>query len=266
MASNYTLRITAGPDYDTAGHVEVPVNRPQPVHIKSDRADLELNVRVKNYVGLPRDAPATSPYFEAGTHDYNQDQYSICFRFTPKAPPPNADADAEADAEADGVGNGADRPPGISGHDLQFGNDFARPIRHLLPPGFNAAMRIVKWWIDPGLEGDAYADMPYLYGPALSSVNALHVGMGEFDEDKGGIWVEEGGDAEIRHDAGMPDDARARMKWALADGAKGAWVFEYGRTYAIDFFNPYLDFSNLSLCLPGFKLPILGYWDSQGIQ
>ncbi|KAL2255748.1 hypothetical protein VTK26DRAFT_2779 [Humicola hyalothermophila] len=130
-------------------------------------------------------------------------------------------------------------------------------------------MNIVKWWIDPGLEGDPYADKPYLYGPALSSFNAVHVGEGEYDEDKGGLWFEEGGDEAgmaWRRDLGAPDDARARMKWALRKDSKEKWVWEYGRTYGVDFFNPYIDFSEFALRLPGFNLPIMKYWDGQGLR
>lgn len=241
MADKYILRITAGPGYDTSDHVEVPVNTSSPVSINSFHASVDLNVRVQNYNGLPRNSPTTSPYFETEPHAYNQDQYSICFRFTPK------DKDIKAT-------------------DLQFGNDFDRPIRDRLPPGFNTAMGIVRWWIDPGLDGDAYADRPYLYGPALSSINALSIGPGEFDEKKGGIFVDEGGDESQRKDVGMPDDAKARMKWALNDSNKEKFVFRKDQPYAMDFFNPYLDFSNFALRLPGFHLPVLKYWDGQGIR
>ncbi|CAI6096205.1 unnamed protein product [Clonostachys chloroleuca] len=293
MADRYILRITAGPDYDLASHVEIPVNTAEPVHINSDRADIQLNVRVNDYQGLPYGSPGTSPYFEAEPHKYNQDQYSICFRFTPKRPAAVAKADekeggVKAEAEDDAKKDVKDEAKkeskedtdeedeedededeevlGISGLDLQFGNDFDRPIRDRLPPGFNTAMGIVRWWVDPGLDGDAYADRPYLYGPALSSFNALHVGEGEFDPARGGIWVEEGGDEEARAGAGAPADRKARMKWALSEAAKESWVWEYGRTYALDFFNPYLDFANLALRLPGFHLPIMKYWDGQGLR
>ncbi|KAL6401718.1 hypothetical protein AUP68_15597 [Ilyonectria robusta] len=250
MAENYTLRITAGPGYDEDGHVQVPVNMAQPIRISSDLADIELNVRIQDYKGLPRESPATSPYFSAEPHAYNQDQYSIAFRFTAKKP-----------AGEDGAG--------IMATNLQFGNDFDRPIRDRLPPGFNTAMSIVRWWIDPGLDGDAYADKPYLYGPALSSFNTIHVGSGEFDEDKGGLWFEEGGDEaglKAREEIGAPEDNKARMKWALRADSKDKWVFEYDQTYGLDFFNPYLDFSNLALNLPGFQLPIMKYWDGQGLR
>ncbi|EXM07632.1 hypothetical protein FOIG_02616 [Fusarium odoratissimum NRRL 54006] len=250
MAENYVLRITAGPDYDQSQQVEVPVNTAKPVTIKSDRADIELNVRVNDYKGLPRNSPTTSPYFSTEPHAYNRDQYSISFRFTPKKP-------------------SSDEGDGIKATDLQFGNDFDHPIRDRLPPGFNTAMSIVRWWIDPGLDGDAYADKPFLYGPALSSFNTIHVGNGEFDEEKGGLWFEEGGDEdglEAREEVGAPLTSKARMKWALRADAKEKWVFEYDQTYGFDFFNPYLNFSDLALNLPGFQLPIMKYWDGQGLR
>jgi hypothetical protein len=130
-------------------------------------------------------------------------------------------------------------------------------------------MNIVKWWIDPGLDGDPYADVPHLYGPALSSFNAVHVGEGEQDESKGGLWFEEGGDEagmEWRREIGAPDDAKQRMKWALKAGNKEKWTWEYGRTYGVDFFNPYVDFREFALRLPGFNLPIMKYWDGQGLR
>lgn len=250
MTDRYILQITAGHSYHDSHQFQFPVNTPQPVKIKTEKAEVELNVRIQNYNGLPRDSPSTSPYFETEPHAYNQDQYSFSIRFKPLRP--------------DG-----DESPGIKASDLQFGNDFDHPIRDRLPPGFNTAMSIVKWWIDPGLEGDAYADEPYLYGPALSSFNVIHVGEGEYDEAKGGLWFEEGGDeagVKFRSETGAPAAGKARMKWALKTDSKEKWVFEYGRTYGLDFFNPYLDFANLALKLPGFSLPIIKFWDGQGLR
>lgn len=170
MADKYILRVTAGPSYDLADHTEVPVNSPTPVKISTEHMDVELNVRIQNYHGLPRNSPSTSPYFEQEPHSKNKDQYSIAFRFTPKAP-----AAAKAAGNAQDGDPDDQEPEGISGSDLQFGNDFDHPIRDRLPPGFSYAMKIVKWWIDPGLDGDPYADSPYLFGPALSSFNHIHV-------------------------------------------------------------------------------------------
>ncbi|GKT41403.1 UPF0591 membrane protein [Colletotrichum spaethianum] len=254
MAEKYILRVTAGPSYDLDSQVEVPVNQAQPTKITSDLADIELNVRIQNYAGLPRNSPSTSPYFSTEPHSTNNDQYSISFRFNPKKPADASSSSAEQ---------------GISAEDLQFGNDFDHPIRDRLPPGFNTALNIVKWWIDPGLDGDAYADVPHLYGPALSSFNTIHVGAGVHDKEKGGLWFEEGGDEaglEARKKIGAPATAKERMKWALRKESKENWIFEYGKTYGMDFFNPYLDFANLALRLPGFQLAIMKYWDGQGLR
>lgn len=258
MADKYVLRVTAGPTYDLADHTEVPVNTTTPVKISTSLIDVELNVRIQNYRGLPLNSPKTSPYFDQEPHATNKDQYSIAFRFTPKNPSSSEKSKAVDDEDA--------QPEGISASDLQFGNDFDHPIRDRLPPGFSYAMKIVKWWIDPGLDGDPYADSPYLFGPALSSFNAIHVGEAPFDEAKGGIYVEEGGSKEWREDVGAPADGKARMKWALGETAKEDWLWEYGRTYAVDFFNAYIDFSEFALRLPGYAVPIMKYWDGQGLR
>lgn len=268
MAEKYIIRVTAGSTYDVDSHQVVPVNSSDLTKISNEFMDIELNVRVQNYKGLPRDSPTTSPYFLHPPHDYNKDQYSISFRFTPKKPLDSKDQEIEDDDDNEDAA--PDQPEnGISAADLQFGNDFDHPIRDRLPPGFNTAMGIVRWWIDPGLDGDAYADEPYLYGPALSSFNAIHVGPGEHNPEKGGLWFEEGGDdagLETRRAIGAPDAAKQRMKWALREDSKKTWVFEHERTYCVDFFNPYLDFGDFSLRLPGFTLPIMKYWDGQGLR
>ncbi|KAK6821107.1 hypothetical protein PG987_015507 [Apiospora arundinis] len=272
-AEKYVLRVTAGSTYDVDTHEVVPVNSSEPLKISNEFMDVELNVRVQNYQGLPRNSPKTSAYFSQPPHDYNKDQYSISFRFTPKKKTSDASSTAtekKAEESDDSDDDAAKQPTnGISAADLQWGNDFDHPIRDRLPPGFNTAMGIVKWWIDPGLDGDAYADEPYLYGHALSSFNSVHVGKGENDPEKGGLWFDEGGDEEgmeARKAIGAPDGAKQRMKWALRADSKEKWLFEHGKTYGVDFYNPYLDFGDFSLKLPGFTLPIMKYWDGQGLR
>ncbi|KAI1771212.1 DUF1769-domain-containing protein [Hypoxylon cercidicola] len=276
MAEKYIIRVTAGSDYDLDRHVVVPVNSHEPVKISSHLVDADLNVRIQNYHGLPRNSPNTSPYFSLEPHATNKDQYSIAIRFTPKKPASNSNsktppADPSKSSSPESSDEQSDEEPssGISGADLQFGNDFDHPIRDRLPPGFSYAMNIVKWWIDPGLDGDAYADRPHLYGPALSSFNAIHVGPGEHDPEKGGLYFNEGGDEDgqkERQAIGAPETAKDRMKWALKPASKDRWVFQYDKTYCLDFFNPYLDFNEFSLRLPGFTLPIMKYWDGQSLR
>lgn len=246
MADEYLLQVTAGPFYDPASHQVVAVNSGTPTKVQSPLCDAYISVRVQNYrgeydsivvwicahdddVGLPRGSPTTSPYFSYPPHTH--DQYSISFSFVPHRT--------------------------ISGKSLVFGNDFDHPIRDRIPPGFSAAFRIVKWAIDPGLDGDVYADKPYLYGNALSSINILSVGpkigeeslvndltsdAGDDDEaiTEGGF---EGGQ-ELRETLGVPEDAAARKKWFLGGDARlENWQWEEGRLYKADFFNPYLDFN-----------------------
>lgn len=177
---------------------------------------------------------------------------------------------------------------------MVFGNDFDHPIRDRLPPGFGTAFKIVKWAIDPGLDGDVYAEKPYLYGPLASSINTLRVGksgMGkgeqlELGQEGEGIVFEEGGEGdgeELRRKKGVPETDAARKKWFLTEANRKDWEFEAEREHWGDFFNPYLDFNgpyplnrhksptdidspDFALRLPGFTLPIMKYWDGQGLR
>lgn len=171
--------------------------------------------------GYPSNSPATCAYFEDPLH--TKDQYSLSFSFTPKED--------------------------INGNDLVFGNDFDRPLRDKLPMGFNAALRLVKWTIDPSIDGDAYADQPYLFSPALATWNQFRIG--EKDTPGGGSHpkeyvVREGADGEgekIRSEKGIPETADARMKHFQNEGSRSDFVFEKGRTYLADFGNQYISFS-----------------------
>ncbi len=272
-AHSYKLRVTAGLSYDTRTHVVVPVNAPQTLHLNSEHMLLSVAVRIKQFTGLPASSPTTSPYFTHPLH--KSDQYSISFSFIPKVD--------------------------IPGNDLIFGNNFDRPIRDRLPPGFNQAFRIVKWFIDPGLEGDPYADKPYLYGPVLSSWNILRIGEKIFEpqnpkpnddakkesssssekaeetEDPD-AWeipnvesfhetvVEEGAEgsgAEIRSTLSIPPDSSGRKQHFLTQSNRENFTFEAGRLYQSDFGNPYLDFNDFSLKLPGFSLNVNKYVDEK---
>jgi Protein of unknown function (DUF1769) len=150
-----------------------------------------------------------------------------------------------------------------------------------LPPGFGAAFKIVKWVVDPGLDGDVYADKPYLYGPLGSSLNIFRVGeKGTEGENRRkeeresvdgemGLVFEEGGEGDgerLRREKGVPDGEAARKKWFLVEENRKEWEFEVGREHFGDFFNPYLDFNDFALRLPGFTIPIMRYWDGQGLR
>ncbi|KAL8851116.1 MAG: hypothetical protein Q9221_003919 [Calogaya cf. arnoldii] len=244
MADKYLLRVTAGPSYDPTSHQVVAVNSGTPTSIQSSLCSAKIFVRIQKYRGLPHGSPSTSSYFSHPPHTH--DQYSIGFSFVPRR--------------------------SINGKSLVFGNDFEHPIRDRIPPGFNAAFKIVKWAIDPGLDGDVYADKPYLYGNALSSINVLSVGPKAGKEAIEGNLaaspnddeaIKEGGfegGQEVRENLNIPDNAAARQKWFLGGHDRlEQWQWEQGRLYKADFFNPYLDFNEFALKLPGFSLKVLGY-------
>ena len=97
-----------------------------------------------------------------------------------------------------------------------------------------------------------YSDKPYLYGNALSSINALRIGEKVKDgaDLPGGDEeaLEEGGDGEgakWREERGVPETADARKKHFLTKGQAEEWEWEAGRVYKADFFNPYLDFNSM---------------------
>lgn len=241
--NTHRLKVTAGPDYDINTHQEVPVNG-KTIRIENEHAIISLCVRIQDYTGnallftssqkvkltiqtgYPENSPKTSPYFDHPLH--KKDLYSICFSITFKEP--------------------------VNGNNLFFGNDFDHPIRDLLPPGFNAALRMVKWTLDPGLDGDVYADQPYLYSPALASWDLFRIGdkLQKSDDvpmlhdeviEEGAYSVEA---AETRRKFHIPDTVEGRRKHFQDEANRKAFEFEPGRMYVADFGNPYLAFNGES--------------------
>ncbi|KAF7589289.1 hypothetical protein BBP40_004509 [Aspergillus hancockii] len=211
----YRLKVTAGPSYDTSTHQLVPVNEDQTLRIENEHAVVSLCVRIQDYTGYPDNSPKTNPYFAHPLHQ--SDQYSISFAIVFKRP--------------------------VNANALLFGNDFDRPIRDRLPPGFNTALRIVKWAIDPTIDGDAYADKPYMYSPAVASWNQFSIGEKISKDDEvhwlHGRVVEEGAEGsgvELREQLGVPGGVSERRKYFQDKKAR-----------------------DFSLRLPGFTLNVLQY-------
>ncbi|KAF1953785.1 DUF1769-domain-containing protein [Byssothecium circinans] len=244
----YLLRVTAGPSYDPSTHQEVAVNGEEPTLIENDIMTCYLKVKIRDYHGLPRGSPVSSDYFSHPLH--TSDRYSIGFSFIPKK--------------------------NIKGSDLLTGFDFDHSIRDRLPPGFRYAMKIVTTIVDPGIFSDPYSDKPYLYGPGLSSFFAFRIGehtsevpaeeqLMTHDSDMKGV-IEEGAHGSgqrIRADQKIPAKASKRRKNFLDQKNMDDFVFEAGRMYQADFFNPYLDFANFALRIPGFSISVVRYIDDK---
>ncbi|QIW94787.1 hypothetical protein AMS68_000305 [Peltaster fructicola] len=238
----YRLLVTAGPSYDTTKHQIVPVNGDEAITISNEYITAKVKVRVRGYRGLPSGSPASNVYFDDPVHE--KDQYSLAFSFVPKQDIPSVDT--------------------------VWGNDFDHPIRDRLPPGFNTAFKIVKEFIDPGLACDAYADEPWLYGPSLSCWFAFRIGdkvttdgFPAPDDQKVMRDGADGSGREVRQELGIPENNEKRRKFYLDAKNRKSLVFEKGRLYQADFYNPYLDFGNLALKLPGFSLKVYKYIDAK---
>ncbi|KAJ9625759.1 hypothetical protein H2203_004521 [Taxawa tesnikishii (nom. ined.)] len=227
IANKYKLRVTAGSSYDRSTEKVISVNSSQPCFIENEFLRAKIKVRVRDYHGLPQGSKQHSSYFDDPMHSKD---------FS----------------------------------DLVWGNDFDHPVRDKLPPGFNTAFKIAKEFVDPGLSCDAYADKPWLYGPALSCWFAFVVGdkydNKDFPAPDDENPMKEGGDGSgesIRQDLNMPPTGDKRRKFFLDAANRQKFTFEKGRCYQGDFFNPYVDFSNYSLKLPGFSLNVLRYVGDQ---
>lgn len=232
----YKLVVTAGASYDQSQHQVVQVNTGEATYVENEFLRAKINVRVRGFRGLPSSSPSTSDYFDTPLHQ--KDQYSLGFSFVPRQD--------------------------LTSVDTVWGNDLDHPIRDRLPPGFNTAFRIVKDFIDPGLACDVYADEPWLYGPSLSCWFALRIGD-EYADDADfpapGAFTDgaDGSGETVRDEIGMPEDNEKRRKFFLNAANRHKLVFKKGRLYQGDFYNPYLDFANFALKLPGFSLKVIKY-------
>lgn len=111
----------------------------------------------------------------------------------------------------------------------------------------------MQWTIDPSLNGDAHADKPYLYSPALASWNRFRVGE-KVDPGKEklpnvhGLVLEEGEEdgVSVREKHGVPESVDGRRGYFQNEEKRKEWDFQADRIYFADFGNQYLDFNGWS--------------------
>ncbi|KAK9464403.1 hypothetical protein V1512DRAFT_268371 [Lipomyces arxii] len=231
---NYRLKVSAASGYDAESVADVPVNTDTPIEIDSAGAHSSILVRIQNFAGYPDGSPRTNAYFGYKEHEY--DMYAIRFDVTFKA-----------DTSFD---------------DVLFGNDFDRPIRDHLPYGFGMAYKIFNYAIDPSATGDVYADKPYLYGYAVTSINTISQ-----DEETEFLKEDMTKIIPVEGDLKIPPIPAGRRKFFLHDPNRTKFVFKAGETYKFDFFNPYIDMGHeFALKLPGYNLGIMKYWDGQPLR
>ncbi|CDK28141.1 unnamed protein product [Kuraishia capsulata CBS 1993] len=145
---------------------------------------------------------------------------------------------------------------------LLFGNDFDTPIRDFLPYGLTSMGLKVLKWVDPSVEGDLYADRPYLYGKALGSFNRICVA--ESPAEVAGNWDENLSNAST-DSLDIPADPVKRQYFFAAKENLEKFQFQKGKVYAFDFTNDYISLGHgkFNLALPGgFELNLASYLQS----
>lgn len=305
------LKVRAGPSYAEESLVSIHVNRqtevgvlsgtaaapgtadaedrPRVTVVESPLVSAKVAVRIQDFKELnpgsaaESDAPidalsgaaapppdsstkfnvSTSPYFAHRLH--TADRLSIQISLTFK----RAAATSDDARSTDGI---------IAGDELVWGNDFDRPIRDQLPYGTGVGLQIMKYAVDPSVDGDVYSDTPYLYGSALSSFNKIS--KETVDEDGQVVWpgiIEEDNlqdesepeaQLEPAEDLEVPQDSVERSRFFLSEAHRQRFAFRTAPVqYSFDFYTPYLDLgAEFAINLPGFKLNVEKYGNGQPLR
>lgn len=217
----HRILVSAQTEYN-GPKTSVDVNSTKPLKLSTPDYDVFVIVRVKDYANDEvdhEDHTAALEYFKDEKH--KNDTFSVQFVVTFKKD--------------------------VKGNQLKWGNDWDKPIRDMLPWGFSAAFSVFKYTIDPGVEGDVYADKPWIYGALLSSINSMEkIDKGTAPDSITGPIDE--------------PDSSARYKKYLVKENLDSFTFRAGETYAFDFSNPYLDMSTTpKIKMPGFTFDVGKY-------
>ncbi|KAF9393620.1 hypothetical protein CPC16_001545 [Podila verticillata] len=281
--TRYRLRVSVGPSAEPKDLKPIaPNDDAHPLWIESDEFVGQVVVRIK---GLNK----TFGY-EEGTKQDN-------IKPMPDSPwfnKPGADSNLSS-VQIQGRFKRA-----WTGDQIVFGNQFEQPLR--LPPFSSIALKFVQF-IDPGLQADIYGDKPWAFSPLIATMNtvnvsewkadsAAHNSEGEQIHNRGDLppWPSSEGD-HIPEDTSLLSKAKENTGTSAKDNGNEALdlastapvsmstskrrsyfskvanlekhVYEPDQVYGFDFFNPYLDFSSITLKIPGFSVDITRYWDGQ---
>jgi hypothetical protein len=229
----HTLTISASDSYDSTPQI-VPVNGERPINLSSKSSDIQLCVRIRGFLGSSKhqEQLKNSSYFQF----QDKRNISIQLSLTPKET--------------------------FTGDKLLFGNDFGRSIREFLPYGTDTGLRLFKWYVDPSVDGDLYADEPYLYGKALSSFNVINDKLGTLEETGCETITEDLQNIEATSDKMLiPTESRNRQVFFQSKENLVKFEFLKGHTYQLDFFSGLisLEDSNFRIKLPGFQINLTSY-------
>jgi hypothetical protein len=148
----------------------------------------------------------------------------------------------------------------IPGHKLHLSNLLPRDLSSRLPYFFPAAWKALQIF-DPGLDGDVYAEQPWVSSPVLSAMSRIRLSSAE--EPAPGLPVEE--DMRL---AGLELDPAARRKYFLKAVNREEFVFRRGWRVELAFGNQLVDFPGLAVVVPGlgWRIGVLKYWTGEGVK
>ncbi|KAI9499467.1 hypothetical protein BDB00DRAFT_782980 [Zychaea mexicana] len=212
--SNLDLTVRIGASLDTLKPITINDDA-HPGRIQTDKFDGYITARIRDYPDAPH-----SKYFD---DENNTDLFciQICGRFLLEQPCITAD-------------------------DIQFGNQFERPLQ--LPFGSSLLLKFAQWW-DPGLQANLKDPKPYAFSPLIITMNQIQS-------------VQENITA-LSMDLKTPEDRRAFFKYpqnrkAVDVGPNQVWNMQFS--------NPYIDFNKCTVKVPGFEMDVLKYWDGQPLR
>jgi hypothetical protein len=166
-ASQYILRISAGPDYTNLKTINVNDDE-NPFYIHSEYFTGYICVRLLHFNGLTPDYYDSLTGSGGGDKDTTKDTKP---QTNNPIQNPKFDYFSGRNRKYSMVIQGSFHHD-YNGNDLLFGADFDQPINP--PPGTSIAIRICKW-LDPSMVCQVDKECSYMYSPIVSSMNALSI-------------------------------------------------------------------------------------------
>ncbi|GAA5912820.1 DUF1769 domain-containing protein [Sporobolomyces salmoneus] len=149
--------------------------------------------------------------------------------------------------------------------DILFGNTWEKPIKQFLPYGTSAALRFVKY-VDPTLSCDLYSDKPWALSPLFSTLQFLSVKESS-DVPKSFVPSPMPEDTTLLvDDPSLVDTPAKRRSHFAQETVRKSTKLSPLHLVRGDFSHGFLDFSTLSLSLPGgLSFSLAKYWNGEPV-
>ncbi|GAA5968951.1 hypothetical protein JCM11641_000788 [Rhodosporidiobolus odoratus] len=244
MLSQPRLKVCAGPSLTSLTPLAV---NSSPTSISSKHWEGSVAVRLK---GFRNERGEVSEIKEGEELEEEGESWSISF-------------------EGRWKGEGEEEGEGVGVDEVMFGNVWQKPIRDYLPYGTSAALRFVKY-VDPSLTCDLYADKPWALSPLFATLQRLSVRpfpssdplppfqptRGSFPEDTSPILPP------AQSDQAPKDPSTRRSYFTQQKNRESSLPLTKDLLVRGDFSHGFIDFSTLSLSLPGgLKFSLEKYWN-----